>query len=362
MKVLHVITSMHTGGAEKLVVEFVPRLQKKGHEVAVAVFNGEDTPFMKELMKSGCRIYRLSNKASYYNPSYIFKLIKIIRNYDVIHTHNSSPQLFVAISNLFCRRKIITTEHNTSNRRRNIVGFHCIDKWMYRQYHRVVCISDKAYDNLITYLKYEEAPSKYLTIYNGVDVDYFFRAKPIVEMKTNKFAILMVAAFRKQKDHDTLVKSMQYLPADKFELWLAGDGERFLEVNKLVKRMGLERQVIFLRNRNDIPSLLKTADVIVMSTHYEGLSLSNIEGMSVGKPFVATDVDGVHEVTVNAGILVPHQDAKIFADAIQKLSVDRKYYNQVATACYERAKQFDISKTVEQYDQVYQSLFKDERN
>lgn len=40
-----------------------------------------------------------------------------------------------------------------------------------------------------------------------------------------------------------------------------------------------------------------------MSSHFEGLSLSSIEGMAVGKPFVASDVDGLHEITENAGIL-----------------------------------------------------------
>ena len=43
------------------------------------------------------------------------------------------------------------------------------------------------------------------------------------------------------------------------------------------------------------PQVLKSADVVVMSSHWEGLSLSNIEGMSSGRPFVASDVDGLRE-------------------------------------------------------------------
>lgn len=357
MKILQVITSLHTGGAEKLVVDIVPRLQAKGHEVAVVVLNGEETPFMIELRKCHCKIYCLSMKGDYYNPLHILRLRKIMRHYDVIHTHNSSPQLFVAIANIFCKKRIVTTEHNTSNRRRKILGFRVIDKWMYSQYMNVICISDKAFSNLVDYLGEKEESSKTVTIYNGIDVDRFFRATPVNGMKSDKFIILMVAAFRKQKDQDTLVKCMKYLPSDRYELWLAGEGERIDEVRELARSEGVDKNVIFLGNRTDVPLLLKTADVIVMSTHYEGLSLSNIEGMSSNKPFVASDVDGIHEVTVDAGILVPPQKPEVLADTIMKLSSDESYYKEVADRCYRRARQFDISTMVEKYNQVYLSLF-----
>ena len=55
----------------------------------------------------------------------------------------------------------------------------------------------------------------------------------------------------------------------------------------LVHDCGVDDRVLFLGIRSDVPQLLKTADVTVMSSHFEGLSLSSIEGMTVGKPFVA---------------------------------------------------------------------------
>ena len=48
-----------------------------------------------------------------------------------------------------------------------------------------------------------------------------------------------------------------------------------------------------------------------MSSHWEGLSLSNVEGMSAHKPFIASDVNGLREVTKGYGILFPHEDAKL---------------------------------------------------
>jgi glycosyltransferase involved in cell wall biosynthesis len=93
-----------------------------------------------------------------------------------------------------------------------------------------------------------------------------------------------------------------------------------------------------------------------MSSHWEGMSLSNIEGMSVGKPFIASDVNGLREVTQGYGLLFPHEDAEALANIIQRLHNDRQYYQRVAEDCLERAKQFDISTMVDAYNMVYKGL------
>lgn len=381
MKLLHVITSLQTGGAEMLVVNLMPRFKTLGHEVGVVVFNGEHTALMERLEKEcpECKIYRLGT--SCYNPWHIIKLIGIMRKYDVVHTHNSSPQLFAAIANIFCRKKLITTEHNTNNRKRNHWLLAKIDRWMYTRYDQTICISDQAEENLRGYLgdkcsvmsvecsdgkKTQNSKPKtqnsklsikrrgnICTIYNGVDVEAIHLAQPIEELKTDKFVVVMVAGFRPQKDQDTLVKAMALLPKEQYEIWLVGDGVRKESVERLVLSLGVQDNVKFLGLRTDVPNILKTADVVVMSTHYEGLSLSNIEGMAAGKPFVASDVEGIHEVTEGYGVLFPHEDAEALAAIIQRLHDDENYYNEIAERCYERAKQFDISEMVARYNAVY---------
>lgn len=353
------ITSLQMGGAEMLVVNLLPRLHALGHEVGLAVFNGERTILMERLESvcPSCRIYKLGG--SYYNPLYIFKLVRIMRQYDIVHTHNSSPQLYTAIANVFCRKKLVTTEHSTNNRKRERGGLlRLIDKWMYRRYDRIICISDVAQSRLETYL--HSNPSKDVqhinTINNGIDVEKFYSAKPLSDLR-DRFVVVMVAGFREAKDQDTLIMAMAELPRDRFELWLVGDGERRENLEKLVSSLRLEDNVKFLGVRNDVANVLKSADVVVMSSHWEGMSLSNIEGMSVGKPFVASDVDGLREITKDAGILFSHEDADELASVILRLSEDRDFYNDVASRCYERAKQFDISKTVEGYNRVYLEVF-----
>ena len=352
MKILHVITSLQTGGAETLVVNLMPRFRTLGHEVGVVVFNAMRTPLMDRLEKEcpECKIYQLGG--SYYNPLYIVKLWRIMRRYDVIHTHNSSPQLYAAIANILCRKKLVTTEHSTNNRKREKGGvLRLLDKWMYIRYDKVICISEIAEKKLRSYLGLV-APN-ICTINNGVDVEGFRCASPMEALKSDRFAVVMVAGFREAKDQDTLIRAFKRLPKEEYELWLVGDGERRSELEALVDGLDLRDSVKFWGLRTDIPEILNTADVVVMSSHFEGLSLSNIEGMSVGKPFIASDVDGLREMTQGAGLLFPHGDADALAKTIRELHDNDSYCKEIADRCYQRASHFDIKEMVRKYNDIY---------
>ena len=357
MKILQVITSLQTGGAEKLIVDVVPKYKHLGLDVDVLLFDGKDTPFKRQLENAGIKVFSLGYGGSVYNPLYILKLMPYLRKYDIVHTHNTAPQLFAALGSVLCSVVLCTTEHNTSNRRRNWKWYVPLDRWMYRQYQSIVCISDQAEINLKAYL----GKGKYAisTIYNGIDVKSFANAAPSDELlmqKGNRKAIVMVAGFRYEKDQDTLIKAMTYLPKNGYELWLVGDGKRRENLEQLIKNLKLEQQVKMLGLRNDVPQILKASDVVVMSSHFEGLSLSNLEGMSVGKPFIASDVDGLREVVKGYGILFSHGNAEELASEIQHLATDEKYSQQVASKCWQRAQMFDIEKMVESYEKVYKSL------
>lgn len=357
MKILQVITSLQIGGAEKLIVDIVPMLQAHGHEVDVLLFDGVDTSFKQQLLSKGVNIYELGRGKSVYSPSFIFKLLPFLKKYDIVHTHNTAPQLFAAIGSVVCSVVLVTTEHNTSNRRRDWKWYAWVDRWMYSRYKHVICISNAAEANLNKYLVHISATVS--TIYNGVNIRNFMEAKPLPQLRVHdqgKCVVVMVAGFRYQKDQDTLIKAFAHLPKEKYELWLVGDGERRLVLEHLVKECGLQNEVRFLGIRSDIPSVLKSADIVVMSSHFEGLSLSSIEGMSVGKPFIASDVDGLHEITEGYGVLFPHEDSEALAHTIQSLSDDSVYYKQVADKCLERAKMYDIGRMVDSYLEVYKNL------
>ncbi len=361
MKILHVITSLAMGGAEKLMVDLLPRLRDKGLEVELAIFDGQITPFYEQLQHEGILIHRfMPGGGSVYNPVNLWKLIRLIRqgHYDIVHTHNTAPQLFAAIGSVLCSVVLVTTEHTTSNRRRGWRWYAVVDRWMYNRYRKVICISQKAEENLRAYIGHSKADI--CTINNGVDVAKYANATASPELEAiapGSRKIIMVAGFRWEKDQTTLIKSLGYLP-EKFHLFLVGGGARRPELETLVKIENLIDRVHFLGLRSDVPQLLHASDYVVMSSHFEGLSLSSVEGMSVGKPFLASDVDGLREVVQGAGILFPHQDAKSLADVIMELDADENKYNSIVNACNERAKQFDISKMVAAYDQCYKKIFK----
>ena len=121
MKILHVITSLNIGGAEKLMVDLLPRLKQRGVEVELLVFVGNRTMFYDQLEREGVKIAAFAEKGSVYNPLHLIRLYRFLKknHFDVVHTHNTAPQLFAALVAVLCSVVLCTTEHNTSNRRRN---------------------------------------------------------------------------------------------------------------------------------------------------------------------------------------------------------------------------------------------------
>lgn len=114
MRILHVITSLDTGGAERLMVDLLPLLQNYGRiEVDLLLFNGVETSFKKELICKGVKIYQLNsvddleNRWCLYNPLNIFKLKRFLKRYDIIHTHNTACQYYVPITKCLFRANAI---------------------------------------------------------------------------------------------------------------------------------------------------------------------------------------------------------------------------------------------------------------
>ncbi len=360
MRILHVITSLQTGGAEKLMVDLLPRLRDMGLEVELAIFDGRITPFFEQLHEKGIPIHRfMPDGGNVYNPVNLWKLVRLIRqgHYDIVHTHNTAPQLFAAIGSVLCSVVLCTTEHNTSNRRRGWRWYVAIDRWMYNRYRKVICISQKAEENLQQYIGLSKADI--LTINNGVDIAKYANAAVSPDLESiapGSRKIIMVAGFREQKDQDTLIKSLRYLQ-DRFHLFLVGDGARRGKLEALIEHEGMTGRVHLLGLRSDVPQLLHAADYIVMSSHFEGLSLSSVEGMSVGKPFLASDVDGLREVVKDAGILFPHGDSAQLAREILALEADTTRYHAIAEACGRRADNFDISAMASAYELCYKEIF-----
>ena len=120
--------------------------------------------------------------------------------------------------------------------------------------------------------------------------------------------------------------------------------------------MKVSQYVRFLGLRTDIPQLLQAADIIVMSSHWEGFGLVAVEGMASGRPFIASDVDGLREVVGQAGVLFPRGDDEALAQTIRQLCEHPDEYREVALRCQEKAQQYDISVTASKYLELYPEL------
>ena len=355
MKILHVITSLEIGGAESLVTEFMLRFRQCGIDAELAVFNGKRTPLYEKLEKKGLKIHSFTKgPANVYNPANIFRLYRLINrgNYDIVHTHNTAPQFFAAICKVLSPNTIlITTEHNTTNRRRNISWWQPIDRWMYSRYSSIICISKQAKENLDAYIGKTDHSN---VILNGVDVKLFFN--PIHTIPPGSPVILtMVAGLRQQKDQDTIIRALMYLP-ENIHLRIVGDGVRRNILRQLATDCNVTHRVDFAGTQIDIPAQLRQADIVIMSSHFEGLSLSSIEGMASGRPFIASDVDGLREVVDGAGLLFPHSDEKALAKTIMSLVDNPQKYHNVAVACQKRASLYHIDNTIRGYIDIYNSF------
>ncbi|WP_034039890.1 glycosyltransferase [Wocania ichthyoenteri] len=363
MKILHIINSLDTGGAEKLILESLPLFNKKNVQTDLAVLNGNEYPFLKALKKLNCcKVISLGNK-SVYNPLLIFKIIPLLKHYDLVHVHIFPSLYWVALAKIisFSKIKLVYTEHSTSNKRRKKYIFKIIDKIIYSFYSKIITISPEVNDKIKAHLGFKN--ERFVLIQNGINLNTIKNTKPIAREEVSPnldetFSIItQVSSFRYPKDQKTVIKSLIQLE-DNVVLVLIGDGPLRSECKDLAKEIGVSHRVFFLGIRMDVISILKASDIIILSSHHEGLSLSCVEGMASGKAFVASDAPGLGDIVRGAGILFPIDDDDTLAKEINTLLTDKVHYNKVVSNCLERAEDYSIENTIEEEINLYKLLLK----
>jgi|SRR6218665_246268 len=358
MRVLQIINSLKTGGAEKLLADSVPLYQKKNIKMDVLLLNGTATPIAQKLREeSNGQVFSLG-KGSVYNPMHLFKIMNYLRKYDVVHVHLFPALYWVALAKMlrFSKVKIVYTEHSTNNRRREKKFFKILDKIIYRSYSKIITIADEVDAQIKKHLQFND--SRFVQINNGIDTQLYHNAKPFPATDffgNNDKIIIQVSSFRKPKDQQTVIKALTFLP-ENVKLLLVGSGPLESDCQALVQSLKLENRVIFLGIRMDVPRLLQTADVTILSSGYEGLSLSSIEAMASGKPFVASNAPGLREIVNGAGLLFETGNDRELASIIEKLLSDENFYREISSLCLQRAQNYDISKMIAGYLKVYHEV------
>ena len=225
MKVLQIIDSLPIGGGARFVVNFVLALNQKGIETDILLLDGTETEFFNELKESDtCKIIALTI-GNRWNPKNVFEIMPYFKEYDLVHVHIFPTSYFVALAKFFSGTKtpIVFTEHNSQNRRATHFLFRFIEKFVYSQFNKVVCLTKEVKSFVKKNLGVKE--NKLVIIENGVYLEKIYEAIPYkkseIGLNESDKLILMSARFEAQKDHETIIKSLKLLP-EEFKLLLAG--------------------------------------------------------------------------------------------------------------------------------------------
>ncbi|MAO07883.1 MAG: glycosyl transferase [Alteromonas sp.] len=359
MRILQVIPNLETGGAEKLLVDSIPKYLEKGIQMELLLLDNSPSQFLELLKNNKQVVVHQLNSKSPYRPSHILRLIPFIKKFDVLHVHLFPALYWVAFAKLLSlsKKPLVYTEHNTFNKRRIHWLLKYTDRLAYRMYKKIITISIPVDTALKRFLKTKK--DNYYFIPNGVDLSVIQNAptlhKEQLAVSENQKIVLQVSSFTPQKDQKTLIKSLVYLPENVL-LFLVGAGPTMEAHKQFVKDCNLESRVFFLGIRMDVPSLLKSVDVVVLSSHYEGLSLSSIEGLASGNPFVASNVSGLKEIVEGAGALFDEGNEKQLAKILKRCMEDAPYRDTLISKCQERAKVYDMDVMVQSHIELYKKL------
>lgn len=371
-KIALIINGLYTGGAENQFVKLAIGLNKKKYKVDVFVLYGHGD-LTSTLVKTGMNVYHLNPK---YNPIYgsflggvyasliaYSKLRKIFKKnkYDIVHSYLPHANIITRLANrglgAYCISSIRVMELKYTWQTK-------VDK-LTKQYVDLYTTNSYVVERFIQEsLDIDENKTK--VIYNGVDFNKYKttnKAKIVEEFNLEgKKVVTMVANFREQKDHLTVVKALNNPLLAKLNIacLFVGFGPTTEKVDKLVIQLGLEDTVHILGYRSDIPDILAATDVFVLSTHYEGSPNTVIEAMASKTPVIASDIPENKEIICDDsyGLLFREGMSFSLAQAIETILSSPKLYNEIKNNGYKRAKElFDEKRLISEHDKIYRECY-----
>lgn len=358
VEILHIIPSMKTGGAEKMLVELLPKINDETTKCSLLLFDRTNTQFLASIKNAGISV-EYTKSSSFFSPLNIFSFLRVLlsNKYDIIHCHLTYPQYWIAFMSFFNLKgkKLITTEHSSNNRRRGKKIFRILDKFVYSRFDKVISISPAAQNQLLEWIKPKNV-SKFSVIENCVDIRKFREAIPIprkeFKMEDSDIILVMVGRMTEAKDQSCLIKAMTLLDS-KFKLILVGDGETLEENKNVAKKLDLTDRVFFCGARNDIPQILKMADYYVQASHWEGLPTAVLEAMASGLITMGADVPGVRDILPD-DLLYRHSDYRELANLIGRISMS-PFKSTILERQNQIVDSYDISYISDKHKNIYEN-------
>jgi glycosyltransferase involved in cell wall biosynthesis len=360
LTVVHVSTQMTWRGGEGQADLLVRGLAARGHRCVVAARDGGE--FARRLADAGIDVRTYRGKARSLRS--LWGIRRVLRDVapDIVHFHDTHALTSGGIAALALPVVRVYTRR---------VDFAIRSGWRYRRLCDVVVAISAAVEDVCRQGGIEDAQLR--RVYSGVDparVDGGDRARgrSTLELEEDDILLLCVAALTDHKGHRWLLEALpdvlQQQP--RLVVGLAGDGELREELEAQSRRLQIDSRVRFLGYRDDVPDLLRAADLFVLPSHLEGLGTTLMDAMLAGVPIVCTTAGGMKEVVGADGSLdepvawtCPPRDAEALQQALlSALQAEDVRHGRVRRARRRAERLFTADAMVEGNLRVYRELLK----
>ena len=373
-RITHVITGLHTGGAELMLHKLLSGMDRTRFALSVISLTSPG-PVAEKLRALDIPVYSLELARGTPDPRGILRLLTLLARLrpQVVQTWLYHADLLGGIGGkLAFRPKVVwnirnsTLQAGKTPRLTVLTVGACarLSRWLP---DKIVCCSEQARD---LHIRWGYDASRFEVIPNGFDLRAW---KPDLEagMKVRTGlgipleakVVGLVGRYDPQKDHACFVEAARQVSHHVPDLHfiLAGDGVTLdnPELKGLVERTGLLPRFHLLGRRSDLPLLTNAFDLAASSSAY-GEAFSNVlgEAMACGIPCVSTDVGDAARILDDTGIVVPPRTPNGLALAMKQLlllpEADRRALGERARARVEA--NFDLAQVVMRYQAVYDAL------
>jgi glycosyltransferase involved in cell wall biosynthesis len=298
-------------------------------------------------------------------------------HFDILHTHGGVAGLFGRWSAHRCGRPpcVVHTLHGIHYLHYRNFFLKYLYVYLERLFSRftdaVVCVSEADRKSSRRFNLVPE--DKMFVIKNGIDFEAFASgAQEIKESDDLDFdsggpVVGTVTRLHRQKGLPYLYRAAhkikEHIP--EATVWVVGNGPLLPKLQKLGKKLGLEKTVLLLGERKNIAPLLSRFDVFVLPSLWEGLPYSLLEAAALAKPVVATDIHGVREIVIHgeSGLLVPVKDPDRLANAVVRLLQEKDHAATLGKNLRGATREaFSLSRMIQQTADLYLELSEKSQN
>jgi glycosyltransferase involved in cell wall biosynthesis len=366
-KVLMLIKGLGVGGAEKLLQLGLRHWDRERFDYEVGYFLPWKDALVPDFQRAGIPVHCLNQRHAY-DLLALQRLVRLIRQnrVDVLHLHLPyAGSIGRVIGRLAGVQAIIYTEHSLHEHH------HMLSQWANRLTYSwndaTICVSEAVRQSVLAHCKLNGHPTLN-TIFNGIDLEEISHnlgdsatVRQELGVPADHQIVVHVANFNPQKRHEDLMKAVQLVVRQnpRVTFLLVGHGRLQPAVKAQARELNITENVIFTGFRTDAPRLMAAGDLSVLSSQFEGLPISLLEAMALGRPVVATNVGGVSEVVTDGveGFLVDPLDPAQLADKILALLRDPELRQRLSENARRRVREkFSIQSMVTRTEALYRQV------